>query len=224
MTYNYYICSKRKRFRACDKKAVRQDWIEGVVLREIKNILENDELLKYIAANTYRYYMQQNAAEEELQIIRGKLDEVDLAINNIVKAVEAGMFNPALKKRMDELEEQRENLLTASADIEITQVFKLTEEHILFFLRQFKKADFENIDCQKRLIATFVNSIYLYDDKIVITFNYSGNNRTVSLAEVDNATEGDLFGCCVSLSAIANTYEHPIVWFSNVFAVIVKIP
>ena len=92
-------------------------------------------------------------------------------------------------------------MLTASADIEITQVFKLTEEHILFFLRQFKKADFENIDCQKRLIATFVNSIYLYDDKIVITFNYSGNNRTVSLAEVDNATEGDLFGCCASLSA-----------------------
>lgn len=201
MTYNYYICSKRKRFRACDKKAVRQDWIEGIVLREIKTILENDELLKYIAANTYRYYMQQNAAEEELQIIRGKLEEVDSAINNIVKAVEAGMFNPALKKRMDELEEQRENLLTASADIEITQVFKLTEEHILFFLRQFKKADFENIDCQKRLIATFVNSIYLYDDKIVITFNYSGNNRTVSLAEVDNATEGDLFGCCASLSA-----------------------
>lgn len=57
MTYNYYICSKRKRFRACDKKAVRQDWIEEIVLREIKAILENDELLKYIAANTYRYYM-----------------------------------------------------------------------------------------------------------------------------------------------------------------------
>lgn len=224
MTYNYYICSKRKRFRACDKKAVRQDWIEEIVLREIKAILENDELLKYIAANTYRYYMQQNAAEEELQIIRGKLEDVDLAISNIVKAVEAGMFNPALKKRMDELEEQRENLLTASADIEITQVFKLTEEHILFFLRQFKNVDFENVDCQKRLISTFVNSIYLYDDKIVITFNYSGNNRTVSLSEVDNATEGDMFGCCAPLSAMANTYEHPIVWFSNVFAVIVKIP
>ena len=224
VTYNYYICSKRKRFKACDKKAVRQDWIEGIVLREIKKILDNDELLEFIADNTFRYYTDQNAAEEELRIIRDKLTDVELGISNIVKAIEAGMFNAALTKRMNELEEQREALLKASAEIEITQVFKLTKEHILFFLYEFKKYNFEDIECQKRLVATFVNAIYLYDDKIVLTFNYSGDIRTVTLAEVDAVTEGEVFGCCAPWSAITNTYEHPIMWFSHVFAITVKIP
>lgn len=204
-TYNYYICSKRKRFKACDKKAVRQDWIEGIVLREIKKILANDELLEFIADNTYRYYMEQNAAEEELRIIRDKLKDVESGISNIVKAIEAGMFNPALSKRMNELEEQREALLQATAEIEITQVFKLTKEHILFFLHEFKKYDFENVECQKRLVATFVNAIYLYDDKIILTFNYSGDSRTVTLAEIDAVTEGEVFGCCAPWSA----KKHP---------------
>ena len=134
------------------------------------------------------------------------------------------MFNPALKKRMDDLEEQRQSLLTASADIEITQSFKLTKEHILFFLLQFRDMDFSDRECQRRLVSTFVNAIYLYDDKIILTFNYSGDSRTVTLAEIDAVTEGEVFGCCAPWSAMTNTYEHPIVWFSNVFAITVKIP
>lgn len=199
-TYNYYICSKRKRFRQCDKKAVRKEWIEKIVLREIKKIVSDDELLEFIGENTHRYYMDQNAAEEELRIIREKIAEVEAGIDNIVRAIEAGMFNPALKKRMDELEEQRNTLLTSAADIEITQVFKIEKEHILFFLHEFRNYDFNDLDCQRRLIATFVNAIYLYDDKIVITFNYSGDSRTVTLAEIDAVTEGEVFGCCAPLS------------------------
>lgn len=38
---------------------------------------------------------------------------------------------------------------------------------------------------QKRLIKLFVNSIFVYDDKIVLTFNYSGDNRTITLKEID---------------------------------------
>ena len=211
-TYNYYICSNRKRFRSCDKKAVRQDWIEEIVLREIKKVLENDDLVEFIAENTFQYYMNQNSAEEELRAIRSKLTDVESAIANIIKAVEAGMFNPALKKRMDDLEEQRQSLLTASADIEITQSFKLTKEHILFFLLQFRDMDFSDRECQRRLVSTFVNAIYLYDDKIILTFNYSGDSRTVTLAEIDAVTEGEVFGCCAPWSA--NKNHTLMVWFS----------
>ena len=49
--------------------------------------------------------------------------------------------------------------------------------------------DFTDIDCQKRLIKLFVNSIFVYDDKIVLTFNYSGDNRTITLKEIDAGLE-----------------------------------
>ena len=41
------------------------------------------------------------------------------------------------------------------------------------------------IDCQKRLIKTFINSVFVYDDKVVMTFNYSGDNRAITVKEID---------------------------------------
>ena len=198
--YNYYICCKRKYEKGCKKKAVRQDWIEPLVLREIQKIVMDDELMDFIADKTYEYYTSECKNESHDQQLKDQLAEVEKGIQNIVKAVEAGMFNSALKERMDELEEQKKELLSAIADNELSRSFKLTKDHIKFFLFQFRSMDFEDRECQKRLVSTFVNSIFVYDDKITLTFNYSSDSATVTLAEVDAAEEAaegaDVFGCC----------------------------
>ena len=60
----------------------------------------------------------------------------------------------------------------------------LKKEHFVFFLYQFSGMDYSDIDCQKRLIRTFPNSGFVYDDKVILTFNYSGNDRTITLHEI----------------------------------------
>lgn len=40
---------------------------------------------------------------------------------------------------------------------------------------------------KQRLINSFVNAVYLYDDKLVITFNYREANKTVILKEVNGS-------------------------------------
>ena len=35
------------------------------------------------------------------------------------------------------------------------------------------------------MIKIFVNSVFVYDDKAVMTFNYSGDDRTITLYEID---------------------------------------
>ena len=37
------------------------------------------------------------------------------------------------------------------------------------------------------LIDTFINAIFLYDDKMVITFNYKEGTKTITLAELQEA-------------------------------------
>lgn len=44
---------------------------------------------------------------------------------------------------------------------------------------------------RQRLIDTFINRIYLYDDKMVITFNYKDGSETISLNEIENALKGE---------------------------------
>ena len=45
--------------------------------------------------------------------------------------------------------------------------------------------DCHDRNCQKQLIRAFLNSVFVYDDKVVLTFNYSGDDRTITLREID---------------------------------------
>ncbi len=40
---------------------------------------------------------------------------------------------------------------------------------------------------KQRLIDSFVNAVYVYDDKLVLTFNYNEANTTVTLDEVNGS-------------------------------------
>ena len=86
---------------------------------------------------------------------------------------------------MNELQEQKTELKMALAAAKLKEDMGLKKEHILFFLHQFTNMDYSDIDCQKRLIKTFLNSVFVYDDKVVLTFNYSGDDRTMTLPEID---------------------------------------
>lgn len=69
----------------------------------------------------------------------------------------------------------------------------LNREQIAFFLDQFKHTDTKNEDQRQRLIDSFVNAVYVFDDKIVLIFNYKNGTKTIDL---DTVKSSDLAGCC----------------------------
>ena len=62
---------------------------------------------------------------------------------------------------------------------------KLTKEQILFWIYKFRKLNPKRLDHRRRLVNSFINSIYLYDDKMVITFNYSEGTETITFDEIN---------------------------------------
>ena len=92
---------------------------------------------------------------------------------------------------MEELDAQRQDLMDAIAGAELNKEFSFTRDHIEFFLTELRSRDTEDPECQKQLVDTFVNAVFVYDDKVTITFNYSGDNRTITLAEIDAAESSD---------------------------------
>ena len=104
---------------------------------------------------------------------------------------------------MDELEQQRQELKASIADREIAKGFHLTKDHLAFFLYDLRNLNFEDRESQKRLISIFVNSVFVFEDgTIKITFNYSGENNTVTLTDLTAAEGGEVFGRCASCSTI----------------------
>jgi DNA invertase Pin-like site-specific DNA recombinase len=187
--YGYYACAdRRKKGGTCKKKNVRQDWIEPLVISEILNLLHDDVLFGQIVDAAWRYYQEEVKAADETAGLRAQLREAERGISNLVRAMEAGAVSEALVIRLQSLEDQKAALNKSIAQAELALGPRLTRERIEFFLLRFRDADPDREEDRKAIVDTFVNAIYLYDDKITITFNYRPdgvNKKQVTLTDLD---------------------------------------
>lgn len=210
--YDYYICKKN------DKKPVRKEWIEETVLQEVHRILDDDEIFQMIVDNTWEYYLEQDTKEHEREAMLKQIADIEKGIANLSKAVEQGMPFDVVSGRLDELSGQKIALQKAIAELEIQKGFKLTKDHIQFFLEQFRSMDASDRNCEKRLISVFVNAIYVYDDKLKIAFNYSeeGQRNTVSLHDVECSH-------VVHSPTLCRMHTNTLSWVKCVFIINMKI-
>lgn len=198
----YYTCGKKKREHTCKKKNIRQDVIEPLVIDAALTILHDDELLEFIIDRTWNFYQAQDQSKAELESLERQLRQVETAIGNLVRAIEMGIFNESTKARMDELTEQQQHIKASIAECTLVNRFQLTRKIIAFFLYDLRNLDTSKVDSQKRIINTFINSVYLYDDHFTIHFNYSGDSTRVKYFDVESASSdispAEKFGCCLS--------------------------
>ena len=178
----YYKCGTRKRGgkEACSLKPVRKEPLEQFVVKTALEKVLNDRVIDLLADKLLEYQSKENT---RLPVLQAELKEVKRRIDNLVAAIEQGILTPSTKARMEELEQQREALETSILQEQIEKP-PITREQILFWFDQFRHGDPADIAFQEKVIDCFVNSIYLFDDRIVVNFNYQESGRKVSLEEV----------------------------------------
>lgn len=200
----YYKCVNRKRKHNCDKKVEKKDWIEKLVVQyTVENVL-TDENIELIATRAMELIEKELQDTSVLVSLQGMLKETNKKIKNLLTAIEQGIFTSTTKQRLEELEAERRDLEGQIAREEMKKPL-LTKERIMFWLASFKKGDINDIEYQRRVIDTLVNSVYLYDygdkgRKIVLTFNISGaNTLTIECSDIEgiappnNANPNTLF-------------------------------
>ena len=178
----YYKCGTRKRSgkEACSLKPVRKEPLEQFVVKTALEKVLNDRVIDLLADKLLEYQSKENT---RLPVLQAELNEVKRRIDNLVAAIEQGILTPSTKARMEELEQQREALETSILQEQIEKP-PITREQILFWFDQFRHGDPADIAFQEKVIDCFVNSIYLFDDRIVVNFNYQEGGHPVSLEEV----------------------------------------
>ena len=61
---------------------------------------------------------------------------------------------------------------------------KVSAEFMTFWLHRFRKLDVRQKAHRKMLIDTFINAIFVYDDKMVITFNHKEGTDTITFDDL----------------------------------------
>ena len=126
--------------------------------------------------------------------IKEQLRACDKGLKNLLKAIEAGIFTPTTKERMEELEHQKEELNISLIRAQMAQpVF--TKEEIVKWISRFKYGNINDKAYQREMIDTFLNSVYVYDDKIVFTYNFRDHAETVTLDEIEYVFCSDVDDC-----------------------------
>ena len=209
--HRYYKCATAKKHKGCKKKTVRKQWLEDLVVNQTMQLVRDDAAMESIIAKVMELQDRENT---NLPLYEKQLRDAESGIQNMLNAIQAGILTSSTKERLEQLEETKRELEARIAEEKLAKP-KVTEEFIRFWLLRFRKLNMSQKDQRQALVDTFINSIYLYDDKVLITFNYKEGTQTITFEEAAQAASkgtGSDLDCLA-----APNFERQIVRFGVLF-------
>ncbi len=180
----YYICLSKRRKRAkCNMQRIQKQFIEDFVISATTKILSNASDIKKIAQNIYDIHKKETEDNTPLKLIEKNRAETVRARNNMIKAIEQGIITESTKTRLTELEN-----LISQYDIDICKekarsYAYLTADDIEMYLSKFVFDSADDIKVRKLIVNAFVREVILYDDEIVITYNFTDSPEHLKLTK-----------------------------------------
>jgi len=102
-----------------------------------------------------------------------------------------GILTVSTKERLEQLEQQRETLKASILQAQIARP-QYSKEQIVQWVSRFKYGSINDKAYQREIIDVFVNSVYVYDDKLVLTYNFKDGTQTITLKEIEDALSSDM--------------------------------
>lgn len=184
----YYSCNGRRSGSGCKKENVRRDSIEYAVAALTQQVVFKEDVIEWIATAAVKL-AKEASGQDEIDAMEAELAENRKATKNIMAAIEQGIFTATTKNRLLELEADIASLEQSIRDAKAISEGKLLEkERVVYFLTSLREGNLHSKTYQKRLIDTFVRTVYLWDDYIGIDYYYAGKDSVVkySLSEIES--------------------------------------
>ena len=207
--HRYYKCATAKKKKGCKKKTVRKQWLEDLVVNQTMQLVRDDAAMESIIAKVMELQDRENT---NLPLYEKQLRDAESGIQNMLNAIQAGILTSSTKERLEQLEETKRELEARIAEEKLAKP-KIKEEFIRFWLMRFRKLDMSLKDQRQALVDTFINSIYLYDDKVLITFNYKEGTQTITFEEAAQAASKGNGSDLDCLAAPRKTSTHCVLVF-----------
>ena len=196
--YHYYRCVNTKKQKSCNAKhkSIRKTPIENAVVNAVMAKVMDDNFVEYIADTVMDIQTRESSV---LPALRHQLEETERGITNMLNAIQMGIINASTKQRLDELEDRK-------ADIELQIIQEemkhpmLTREDVTYWICRFRTLDVSKLEERRRLIDSFVNSVTVFDDYILITFNYKEGEERLDFTDIESS----------DLQSVGGPSEYPL--------------
>lgn len=136
-----------------------------------------------------------------------------------------------INNKAEQLEIQKEDTEIELAELQIATDIQITYDEVYEWLERFCKGDLFDIEFRKRIIDVFINSIFLYDDKVIIYYNIKGSKQISYIEmleetghiDVSNMNGSDSFTNGEPRQRLIVFYEPQLLIHKNLFPVVMII-
>lgn len=156
------------------------------MIEQIKKLIFDDELIEKLADTVMNLQSKENTV---LPLLKKRFADTQKSIDNMLDAIQQGILTASTKERLESLEKQKSELSVRIIKEKIAKP-TLSREQIIFWFHRFRKLNTKRLDHRRRLIDSFVNAIFLYDDRITFTFNYKDGTKTINFTELEKSGLG----------------------------------
>ncbi len=162
----YYKCSGKIKKSKCELATLRKDVLEQIIVDTIRQTL-TPELISSLSEQILELHKNKSDDATVLNLLIKDYKNIQKSINNIMKAVEKGISTNTTKIRLEELEQQKN-------EIENKMLIERNKTNM-----KITKADIEKYllsainNKPQQMINLLINKIVLYNDKIEIYLNYT---------------------------------------------------
>ena len=143
-------------------------------------MLDDMPLINRIVDVCYELQLRQSV---NLPSLEKQLKQTEKEIENVMTAIKQGIITATTKETLVKLEQDKKNYEISIAKERIERPV-LSKEQLKFWICKFSATNLDDIEQKQRLIDVFLNSVYVYDDKMLIILNYKDGEICVTFYEV----------------------------------------
>ena len=188
-TNGYYKCALKQKLgsKFCNNTVLKAELIERELINIVLEKIYSEKNIKRIF-ELYKKDSNKRIKEEgrNKNLYATELKEVQGKINNVLKAIEKGFSESALRERLAELKKREEDLTLKLSRYENNNEFDYSYEDIRSFTEILKNL-IPQLPPEKlnRVLKLFIKEILVYSDKCEIFYTFNSNNNRNNDSRLD---------------------------------------
>lgn len=178
--YYYYTCSgRRRKLTGCRKHPEKVDFLEWYVCEQTVEYILEPERMDLIADAVVRIYESEHN-DSVLAELEQRVKRLDAELNVLVGRLGTvpDQMVPRITQRMEEAQAELAESEAELYKLRLQAPVKITKKEVTAWLSLFRRGDLFDRSFRVKVIDTFINSVYIWDDKLVILYNITGAMQT----------------------------------------------
>lgn len=181
--HHYYKCKSHKmECGKCGKKPERKGFIEWFVSDQVLDLLNMEANIEKLADKVVLEYTR-GMKVDKVSELEKKIAAMERKINNVIDTI-AETGKKSLVSRLDDYELQKEELEEELYSAKIAAAHIPTREEIIDWFKRLRSANNCSDSLMRQVLNTFVQKVFLWDDKALIVLSLYNTSETVEFEDI----------------------------------------